>query len=321
MQLHKRYILFFAVLATFLTARGDSHAGIITEKHTIMGCKLPFYPIFTPPISMLKITDTDYFLPKIEALQGIKTLGSGTTEPMLIGGVCTTTGTKAEYVVKYRNSPRMSVQSSCRELIAAFIARELDLNVTEPALVNVSPQFVETLVGMDGYKHASNSTGLNFGCKYIEGCFEFLTNQKLNDAQYEQAERIFALDIFISNVDRRRDKQNMLTDGEKVIVFDHELAFSFVMDIIKNPTPWIIGDPDKTWIKNHFFYPVLRENEHNFDNFVESFAILDEKFWGKAINFLPKEWVTEQVNQIKGNLQTLIKNKTTFLNELYKVLK
>jgi hypothetical protein len=84
---------------------------------------------------VIKITNDTYFLPTIEALLGINELGSGTTKPMLIRGVCRTTQEKSDYVVKYRNAPRMSVESSCRELLASFIAMELDMNVAEPALI------------------------------------------------------------------------------------------------------------------------------------------------------------------------------------------
>lgn len=271
--------------------------------------------------SVLKITNHEYFLPTIEALQGIKEFGSGTTNPMLIRGVCRTTTDKSDYVVKYRNSPRMSIESSCRELLAAFIANELGMNVAEPALINISPEFVDSLRGMDGYKNASNSIGINYGSKYFgQGFMEFIQNQQLNDNQYELAQQIFALDIFISNADRRKDKQNMLTDGEKIVIFDHELAFGFVMDIIKNRTPWIISESDRTWIKNHFFYQALKSNEHNFDTFVESFEVLDSNFWNKANVLIPDEWKTGQLEDIKNNLTALITNKQIFLNELYKVL-
>lgn len=269
---------------------------------------------------MLKITNKDYFLPKVEALQGIQLLGNGTTQPMLIRGVCSTTYEKADYVVKYVNSPRMSIESSSRELIAAFIAKELDLNVAEPAVINVTADFVETLRGMDGFKFANNSIGINFGCRYVTGMIEFVKNQTLTEKQLEEAERIFALDIFISNADRNKNKQNMLTDGEKILIFDHELAFGFVMDIIKNPTPWIISDSDKTWIKNHYFFPVLKQNEPNFDNFVEKFELLDNNFWNSADKLIPSEWRNKQFEEIKNNLNSLIKNKEIFLQELYKVL-
>lgn len=269
---------------------------------------------------MTKITDQNYFLPTIQALSGDKLLGSGTTKPMLIRGVCTTTGEKSDYIAKFKNSPRMSIESSSRELIAAFIAKELGLHVADPVLVNITPEFVETLVGKDGFKFASNSIGLNFGCKYFPGYWEFIKGQMPNDNQYKEAEKIYAFDIFIANPDRRVEKQNMLTDGDKVLIFDHELAFSFVMDIIKNPTPWLIGPADLSWIKNHYFYNILRQNEHNFDTFVESFNVLDNNFWANVNVLIPKEWVTSQVNEIQINLELLVKNRNNFLEHLYKSL-
>ena len=269
---------------------------------------------------LYKITNTEYFLPVVDALYGDKEFGTGTTRPMLIRGVCSTTGEKSDYVVKFRNAHRMSNESSCRELVAAFIARELDMHVVEPALVNISPDFVETLIGRDGYKNAANSLGLNYGCKHVPGYIEFIRNQSLSISQYDQAQDIFAFDIFVGNADRRFDKQNMLTDGEKILIFDHELAFGFVMDIIKNPEPWLITLGDLDWIKNHYFYPILRQNEHNFDMFVDSFEVIDENFWNRLLYFIPKDWITNEVEQIKRNLQLLIMNKQKFRDELYRVL-
>lgn len=268
----------------------------------------------------MKITDKEYFLPEIYALSGIKLLGSGTTQPMLIRGVCTKSNVKEDYVVKYIKSPRMSPESSCRELIAAFIAKELEMNVADPATIIVTDEFVETLIGKEGYKFAQNSLGLNFGCKYVPGMMEILINQPLTNNQYEQAERIFALDIFISNADRNHNKQNMLTDGEKILIFDHELAFGFVMDIIKNSTPWILSDSDKVWVKNHFFYQAMKEGEPNFDTFVEKFEVLNENFWNCLNVLIPEKWRTQQVDEIKSNLTALIENKGMFLREVYKIV-
>ena len=161
---------------------------------------------------------------------------------------------------------------------------------------------------------------MNFGCKYFTGYWEFLKGQIPNSKQYEQAEKIYAFDLFVSNPDRRVDKQNMLTDGDKVLIFDHELAFAFVMDIIKNPTPWRIGPADLPWIKNHYFYNILKHNEHNFDTFVENFSVLNKNFWSKANILIPGEWVTSQVNEIQTNIDSLVKNRHLFLEQLYNTL-
>ncbi|GEM_PF-545283 len=280
--------------------------------------------ILSPGIAliMLKITDKDYFLPIIEALYGIKSYDTGTTQPMQIAGVCTKTGVKDTYVVKYLNSPRMSIKASTSELVAAFIARQLDLHVVEPAIINVSELFVDTLRGKDGFKFASNSIGLNYGCKYVPGYFEFVRNQELNDAQFAAAEHIFAFDVFISNPDRGpQGKQNMLTNGKKILIFDHELAFSFLYDIfVKNPTPWLIGENDRAVIQKHFFYHTLKEKDHKFDEFVERLTIIDETFWERVTSLIPPEWQSDQINEIKTNLASLIEHRSIFLQELYKVL-
>ena len=270
---------------------------------------------------MTKITDKHYYLQKVDALNGIELLSTGTTQPMLIRGVCEQTGEKSDYVIKYRRSPRMSVESSAFELIAAFIAKELELDVPEPALINVSPEFVDTLRGKEGFIFANNSIGLNFGCSFLGyGFMQLLQNQKLTESQFEQAIKIFAFDILISNADRNINKPNLLTNGEKIFIFDHELAFGFVRDIIKSPKPWIIRDVDLTWIKSHFFYLILKGSEPNFDNFFESFEVLNDNFWDTVNTLIPDEWAPIQLIEIRKYLCALVSNRNVFLQQLIKVL-
>jgi hypothetical protein len=273
-----------------------------------------------PITLMIKLTDSNYFLPEVYALYGDRVLSTGTTQPMLIRGVCKQTEIKSDYVVKFISSPRMSPTSSCNELVAALIAMELELDVAEPALIDISPEFVDTIRGKDGYKNASNSIGINFGCKYVTGFMEITSNQRLSPSQLRHAEQIFPFDIFISNSDRRIEKPNMLTDGEQILIFDHELAFGFIMDIIKNPKPWIITDSEISWIKTHYFYPVLKKNEHNFDSFVDKFTILSDSFWEKLYSTVPSNWAGAHFGKIKNNLCLLIENKEYFKEELKRIM-
>lgn len=241
---------------------------------------------------------------------------------MLIRGVCTSTFEKSDYVVKYLKAHRMCVEASCRELIAAFIAKELGIDVAEPVLINISSEFVDTVRGYDSYQVASKSTGLNYGSKYFgQGFIEFINRQNLNEEQYNQAQKIFAFDMLISNPDRRIEKHNMLTDGEKIMIFDHELAFSSVNDIFKPETPWLINnDRELRWIKNHYFHPILKHKRHDFKAFVDELDRLDKKFWDKSYTLIPTEWQTPNLDDIKNNISKVINNKEVFLQELYKVL-
>lgn len=272
---------------------------------------------------MLKITDKDYRLPHIEALLSTRVFSSGTTQPMLLSGVDILTTVKSQYVVKFINSPRMDNQASCRELIGAWIARELDLKAVEPVVINISQAFVDTIVGQDGYNHARNSIGLNFGSIYVEG-FEIYMNSKhhFTNELWNEAKNIFAFDMFISNADRGAGKPNVLTDGSRFLLFDHELGFSFtrLLPMLRSKSPWILGDAEKEMYQKHYFYPYLRDSQIDFDEFTERFSRINNTFWERVDVFLPKAWRTEELDQIKFHLQAITENRKTFSEQLTKVL-
>jgi hypothetical protein len=106
---------------------------------------------------MAKITDSQYFLPNIQPLIAGEVLDSGKSKPLIINGICTKSYGRSEYVVKLRSSPELGVEASCRELIASFVAMELDLFVAAPAIIDLSAEFVETLKGRDCYPTAQIS--------------------------------------------------------------------------------------------------------------------------------------------------------------------
>jgi hypothetical protein len=268
----------------------------------------------------MKITDTNYFLPIIEALLPYDEFSTGRNKPLPVRGFCQKTFEKEDYVVKFKNSAEMTVEASCRELMGSFIAMELGLFVPKPALVNISPDFALMLKGKSNYIVANNSVGLNFGCVFERGYYDILRNQSLSDSQKNQVNHIFPFDVFVSNADRRIDKPNLLTNGNNIMIIDHELAFGFVFDIFKNINPWTIRPQDKDWIQNHFFFPYLKNKFPDFTIFVGKLALLNDSFWEKAFSLIPNEWKTEQLNEIKTYLQTLITRKDVFLQELQNVL-
>lgn len=281
---------------------------------------------------MSKITDQDYYLPHIVAKGKSQNFNSGTTKPMLIFGKCNETGEEDFYVAKFIKSERMSIESSCRELVAALIAKELDLNTVEPVIIDIDKFFVETLQDSNDnsnynkgdYLIASESIGSNFGSLYIKGCSTYIKNQNLNDILLAQAENIFAFDIFISNVDRRIDKPNLLINGNKIIVLDHELSFSFVNTIgPRNKTPWIFSQNDLSWIRNHCLYNNLRGGNIKFNNFIYKINNINTNFWNILNVLIPKDWKEnsmKQIEEIKATLDSIIQHKFIFLEELKRVI-
>ena len=75
-----------------------------------------------------KITDEGYILPTIEALSPHELFQTGANKPLLITGV-DILGNKGDYVVKFRGAERMSNDAFLRELLAAFLAMQMEIPV------------------------------------------------------------------------------------------------------------------------------------------------------------------------------------------------
>jgi hypothetical protein len=247
-------------------------------------------------------------------------LNTGTNTPLVIRGIEEYSHQKMDAVVKFRGARRMSKEASMRELLAAFIAKEWDISVVEPALINISGQFIQLLKGDDLYKIASKSKGLNFGSLYDVDKRAIAIHEPLNEAQQAEAKRIFCFDTFIINTDRRFDKPNMMTDGEEITIYDHEIAFSFVMDLIKKEEPWKLTENDITSFEKHCLYDKIKGK-----GFPEAFIStniekLDDEFWNRAEELAPDEWILEQFFEIKDYLSTIVNHKEQFITELKRVL-
>lgn len=272
---------------------------------------------------MLKLTSPEYFLPIVEALEANKILNSGRTRPMIVRGICRQTGQKGEYVVKLKGSDQMWEGSSLNEILASFIALELNFQVPEPVVINITEGFLETMQHRhDNFIIASKSLGFNFGSALKDGFQEVLPKQLLNSELKAKLCEMFAFDVLIGNTDRRKDKPNFLTNGKDLLIFDHELAFSFtqILPFVHNPNPWQFSQADLEWLSNNFCYNYLKGNDVDFSNFAARLSVLNEGFWEKAIEIIPQEWQNEHMNTMRNYLTKIIENKDQFALELNRVL-
>jgi len=273
---------------------------------------------------MKKLTDPDYRLPIAEALGAFDLFETGTTTPMAVWAVDTLGGSRGQYVVKFKHANRMSILSSTFELIGAWMAIELGLPAVEPALINISAEFVEiAMKGRDGYKAALQSQGLNFGTVYKAG-YTYLPPRSLslNDDLIDQIKLLYVFDNFISNADRGHQRPNVAFNGQKMLIFDHELAFSFIslLPSLRNPKPWLLNDSDRETYANHHFYPLLKSLDANFEEQAHKLKCIDEGFWLKLKNTIPAEWLTDEIHQIEVYLSSIIRNIDTFASSLNKTI-
>lgn len=234
---------------------------------------------------MLKITDPNFILPIVEALSPHEVFSTGANKPLLLTGV-NEEGIKGAYVIKFKGAERMYPEANMRELLALFIAAEMSILSVQPVLIHISHDFVDLLVGNLGNpieEIASKSTGINFGSVYIKGYNTISITEELNERQLKYAQDLFAFDVFIQNPDRTFKKPNMMTDGAEIIIYDHELAFSFVLDIFQNKQPWVIRERDLEWIKGHCILPKIKGKKNDFQAFSEGTFCINGGILGKSL--------------------------------------
>jgi hypothetical protein len=268
---------------------------------------------------MIKITDIDYSLPVVEAISSHQQFTTGANKPLLVTAV-NEHGSKGDYVVKFRGAERMSPEACMREFLAVFIAMQMEIKVVKPVIVHISSEFVELLKGSDAWGLAHKSIGFNYGSQYVPGYKTILVNEDLNNNQLPLAQQVFCFDVFIQNSDRTKEKPNMITDGNEIVIFDHELAFGFALDIFKNPTPWQLRANDLEWINRHCLLPILKGKEFDFAGFSDRLSNLSPEFWRVAKTLIPEEWQSPQFETIRQYLTAICENKESFITELKKLM-
>ena len=112
----------------------------------------------------------------------------------------------------------------------------------------------------------------------------------------------------------------MLSDGTEIVIYDHELAFSFALDIFPNSRPWEVREADIEWINRHCLLPRIKCKEYDFEEFSHRFDTLDENFWTIAKSLIPNEWLSNQFDRIKQHFSAICSNKEAFIIELKKLM-
>lgn len=148
------------------------------------------------------------------AIAAHEQLPNSANKPVIISGISMETGIKDDYVVKLNASERMHKEARLRELLAAFIAMEMELQVVEPAVINITQEFAINQLGQVFHQTVSNSLGYNVGSRYVPKYITLDNTISLTVHQEEAAQNIFAFDLLIQNNDRNYEKPNMITDGQ-----------------------------------------------------------------------------------------------------------
>lgn len=268
----------------------------------------------------MKITEANYQLHEVYATEPKEQLGNGANKPLTIRGINRSTNSSGVYVLKYRGAERMDEAACGRELLASFLAAQLEILVPRPVIIHVNQAFIDKTRGQDYHQNVSKSAGINFGCNYLKANPD-MPQQGLTKQQMQQAARIFLFDVVMQNSDRRVGKPNMFLFEENIYIIDHEILYGFLgtLPFLQSAKPWILNETDVKACKGHFFFPTLHNSGRvSWSIAGETFLNVDEVFWQKARQLLPAGWMSvADFDRTKNRFEQIQTNFSTFNTELW----
>jgi len=162
------------------------------------------------------------------------------------------------------------------------------------------------------------SEGLNFGAQELIGFSTWPVDKGIPEGMRGIAADIFAFDALVQNPDRRHVNPNLLVKGDTMMVFDHEIAFSFLLDIFPSPTPWRL-DRDG-YLADHVFYRQLRAQRIDLTNFSTNLVGLTDVTLQDFIADAPLEWGNENGPRICQHLLAIREHTEEFADEIRRFL-
>jgi hypothetical protein len=260
-------------------------------------------------------------IPTLTAIQFNKFMKSGRTSPAILGCEDESGTWAGEYVVKLRGGSGVGNSGLLREFFAAQLAQHFRIETPEPAVIRVEEALARLIASSEStYSEVIlASVGLNFGTRVVTGYGTWAIDRPIPESLWRFAAEIFAFDALIQNPDRRFNNPNLLTQGDSVLIFDHELAFSFLLDIFSSPEPWQL-EKQRMHLENHVFYRKLKAKPIDLQDFVSFLLSLTNTVLEGMVAEIPNEWNNEYVDRIVKHLVVLREHSEEFVQEVQRFL-
>jgi hypothetical protein len=230
----------------------------------------------------------------LTATQFIRPMSIGRNRPLLLG--CeNASGQTLEIVVKLRGR-EVSEKTQIAELVSAMLADDLGIDVPQAAVVDVPAGFELIVADKDAARAVKASVGPNFGSVHLGQSFTtWPPGRTPHGHQRDQAAAIFAFDALIQNPDRTAKNPNLWVRSDRLGVYDHDQAFSFLsVPIIGGvPRPWDTAAQASgsfRFLEQHIFFAPLRGSAFDLDSFEERLGDLSDPQLGTYADNVPADW-------------------------------
>jgi hypothetical protein len=218
-------------------------------------------------------------------------------------------------VLKTIGLPEITSRGLFAEYFGSLLAIQFGIDAASPELVTVG----EDLVGVSTEALArwgvAPVPGVAVGLEYrapmlpLNSLKPVVGRPDLNDAAL-----IYAFDLLTQNPDRRSDNPNCAMRNRRLVAYDFEMAFSFLLPIIGAPDPWRVSA--LTFRRQHVFWNALREDMAwpDWELAITATNSLNERAEQLA-TFLPEEW-TEHGHSVRAHIQAVCEHINEFHDEL-----
>ncbi len=221
-------------------------------------------------------------------------------------------------VVKTPGNPSVTTTSLLCEVIGNLLAREFDIATPQPALVNLSQEFVDAVQPYVQKCGINLQPGLGSGCEFISGgARPVIHGASQSPEEFSRATLIFGFDLLTQNPDRRPEKPNCAsTRGRSYLAFDFEMCFSFLFSIRKVDA-WRVS---QTGIGcRHLFYSALKNKAPDWQPLIERLKILRSETLDGWASLLPHDWLAHYP-EIREHLLAVAAHADEFEIELQRSL-
>jgi hypothetical protein len=189
--------------------------------------------------------------------------------------------------------------------------------VPEPAFVNIEEDLAELIAESQPSKagRIRGSIGLNFATRQLNDVAIWPVDRTITDAMWQPAVDVYAFDALIQNPDRRVGNPNLFARGEDLFVYDHELAFSFLLDILPSDTPWLLRE-GHLYLDSHVFFGKLRAKPIDLNEFTIKLRDLPTNRLTDILASAPAEWNNGCLQRIDDHLRAVSVHADEFAEEV-----
>lgn len=206
---------------------------------------------------------------------------------------------------------QLDSQGLFSELYGNMLARELGVYTPEPGFVNISPEFVDSLQMTPTTRNIRISPGIGIGCEYMRGLAPIVPSASHDLQELADIQAIYGVDMLIQNPDRRTGKPNCSSHQGRILAYDFELGFSFLLPLFfaQKPGAWEV---DKQGIhSDHFFHKELKQRQAELDwsPFIDRLRQFTPDWLTAFFIATPEPWrgyadrVIRHMNEIHTNLE------------------